>query len=595
MAQIYPFRALRYDSGRVRMEDVVTQPYDKISPEMQQRYYELSPYNLIRIILGKPEPGDTDPQDFLPAGERAHNVYTRAAGYLTAWRKDGILAEEAEPALYGYSQTYTIPSFAADPPSPNLSSRPKAERSEDEVEGPASSSSINLLSRPERREVEGPASQTRERRGFIALGHLYDYADKVVYRHEQTFPKHKSDRLALFKATRAFCEQIYMLYSDPAFTAEKLIFGAGPDGQAHTAPDLTITDEYNVIHRVWRLTDPSLINLIVTAMADKKLIIADGHHRYETSVAYARERSAQLNLPFGHRSDENDESPSNLVDSDPRPQLPSPAFPEAAMMMTFVNMDAPGITILPTHRVVTGLPGTITGTLGEERGFSSADFLTRASALYTITNLRTPNTEATAASSPAVLTEAPPSPTVLSTGAPPSSAVLSTEAERSGEIPSLGQPTQLPPAGTPPALPTEPTAHTLLATLNRTPGHAFVVVTVDGNYLLTPKPEAVAPLLAQISPKQRQLEVAELHTVLLDHLLGLSPDKIKATGNIRYLRDPAEAMALVQTGTADLAFLIKPITLDQLKDISLSGDVMPQKSTDFYPKLLSGLAIYALD
>ena len=525
MAQIYPFRALRYDTSRVRMEDVVTQPYDKISPAMQQRYYETSPYNLIRIILGKHEPSDTEPQDFLAPGERAHNVYTRAANYLASWREEDILREEAEPALYGYSQTYTVPG----------------------------------------------STEQRERRGFIALGHLYDYADKVVYRHEQTFPKHKSDRLALFKATRAYCEQIYMLYSDPAFTAEKLIFGAGPDGQAHTQPDLTITDEYAVVHRVWRLTDPTLINLIVTAMRDKKLIIADGHHRYETSVAYAKERSAQLNLPFGHRRDENDESPSNLVDSDQRPNLAAPAFPEAAMMMTFVNMDAPGITILPTHRVVTGL-ATAPVTLPEEnggptdgsaildtaggtsaiagsrpdtaRGFSSPDFLTRASALYTITELD------------------PTNPTISPAPAAEIAAAAATK---------------------------------LLATLNATAAHAFIAVTLDGNYLLQPKPDAVAPLLAQLSPKQRQLEVVELHTVLLDHLLGLTPDRIRATGNISYLRDAAEAVASVQTGTANLAFLIKPITLDQLKEVSLSGEVMPQKSTDFYPKLLSGLAIYALD
>ena len=542
MAQIYPFRALRYDTSRVRMEDVVTQPYDKISPAMQQRYYELSPYNLIRIILGKHEPSDTEPQDFLPAGERAHNVYTRAANYLASWRKEDILREEAEPALYGYSQTYTVPDYVAS--TPNLSSRPESPHSGDAVEGPAS-------------------SRTRERRGFIALGHLYDYADKVVYRHEQTFPKHKSDRLALFKATRAYCEQIYMLYSDPAFTAEKLIFGADSGsaqhsvGHAQNAPDLTITDEYQVVHRVWRLTDPTLINLIVTAMADKKLIIADGHHRYETSVAYAKERSAQLNLPFGQRSDENDESPSNLADTYQHPDLAAPPFPEAAMMMTFVNMDAPGITILPTHRVVTGLaaaPVTLpeenggptdgSASLSGARGFSSPDFLTRASALYTITELE------------------PTNPTV-----------------------SAAQPAEV--AAT--------AATRLLATLNATVGHAFIAVTIDGNYLLQPIPEVVAPILAPLSPKQRQLEVAELHTVLLDHLLGLTPDRIRATGNISYLRDAAEAIALVQTGAANLAFLIKPVTLDQLRDVSLSGDVMPQKSTDFYPKLLSGLAIYALD
>jgi len=465
MARIYPFRALRYDTSRVPMEDVVTQPYDKISPEMQQRYYEQSPYNLIRIILGKHEPGDTEPQEFLPAGENAHNCYTRAAEYLRDWRAEGIFAQETEPALFGYSQTYTVPH----------------------------------------------SSEVRERRGFIALGHLYDYADKIVYRHEQTFPKHKSDRMALFKATRAYCEQVYMLYSDPGFTAEKLIFGSGRDGKDTRPADLAITDEYGVVHRVWKLTDPSLINLLLTAMADKKLIIADGHHRYETSVAYAKERSAQLRLPLNQPLDPEEKiSPSHL---------PAPPFPEAAMMMTFVNMDAPGITILPTHRVVFGL-----------EDFSSPDFITDASRYYDVEEL--------------------------------ADSLLGSD---------------------------------LIQRLDKTPGDSFIAATGDGNYFLTPKPEAIAPLMQGLPLKQRQLGVAQLHTVVLDHLLGLDPDTITRLGKVRYIRDAQEAVALVESGDADIAFLIKPITLDQLRDVSLAGDVMPQKSTDFYPKLLSGLAIYALD
>jgi uncharacterized protein (DUF1015 family) len=452
MARVYPFRALRYDPARVNMEDVVTQPYDKITPAMQDRYYEASPYNLVRVILGKHFPTDTDEE----------NVYTRAAETLRDWRKQHILAEESEPALYGYSQTYTVPHT-------------------DEV---------------------------RERRGFIALGHLYDYADKVVYRHEQTFPKHKSDRMSLFKATRAYCEQIYMLYSDPAFTAEKLIFGAkGPNGFDDNPADLSITDEYGVIHRVWKLTDPNLINLIVTAMADKKLIIADGHHRYETSVAYAKERSAQLKLPLNQPHDPDHTLPTGH-------HLPTPAFPEAAMMMTFVNMDAPGITILPTHRVVHGL-----------EGFSSPDFIIRASAFFNIRELDTPDLDA----------------------------------------------------------------------LNETKGTAFLAATGDGNYLLTPRPDVIAEALKDLPARQRQLDVVQLHRIILDKLLGLDQETITRLGNVRYIREADEAIGLVANNEADIAFLIKPITLDQLKDVSLSGDVMPQKSTDFYPKLLSGLAIYALD
>ena len=514
MARIYPFRALRYDTTKVRMEDVVTQPYDKITPAMQQAYYDRSKYNLIRVILGKKEATDTDA---FTATDTQQNVYTRAAESLTSWRKKGILREESEPALYGYSQTYKVPG----------------------------------------------ADTTQERRGFIALGHLYDYTDHIVYRHEQTFPKHKSDRLALFKATRAYCEQIYMLYSDPAFTAEKLIFGAGPSEHATKPADLEITDEYDVIHRVWRLTDPHLINLIVTAMADKKLIIADGHHRYETSVTYMHERKQALGLEPSTTTqssstpeqkpvipseqsesrnpeelspstsarttstgmpalaknvqDDEDESPSNLAD-EPHHNPLVPAFPEAAMMMTFVNMDAPGITILPTHRVLFGL-----------QNFSPEGFLAEAAALFTITPVDNP---------------------------------------------------------TP-------------ATLSDIAGVAFIAVTRQGSHLMVAKPDQIQTILTGlnlgITPRQAALDVVQLHRVVLEHLLRLTHESIAAVENIRYLRSGHEAIEQVQQGQADIAFLIKPVTLDQLKQISLSGDVMPQKSTDFYPKLLSGLAIYALD
>jgi uncharacterized protein (DUF1015 family) len=467
MARIYPFRALRYDTSKVRMEDVVTQPYDKINPEMQQAYYDRSKYNLIRVILGKKEPGDTDA--FAPdaASSPQHNVYTRAAESLASWRKKGILRQEGEPALYGYSQTYIVPG----------------------------------------------TTEERVRKGFIALGQLYDYAEHVVYRHEQTFPKHKSDRLALFKATRAYCEQIYMLYSDPAFTAESLIFDSGAPA------DLEITDEYDVVHRVWKLTDPHLINLIASSMQDKKLIIADGHHRYETSVAYMHERTAELGLDKPvPESAEDEESPSNRVD-EPHSLLPKPPFPEAAMMMTFVNMNAPGITILPTHRVVFGLGDS----------FVLDDFLASADPYFNIADVAEPG----------------------------------------------------------------------IALLDDTTGVAFLLATQTNNYLLTAKPDAVEAKLKELHPeissRQARLDVVQLHNIVLEHLLGLSHESIGRLENIRYLRDPAEAVQQVQSGQADLAFLIKPVTLDQLRDVSLSGDVMPQKSTDFYPKLLSGLAIYALD
>ncbi len=478
MARLYPFRALRYDPSRVNMADVVTQPYDKISPAMQDRYYAKSPYNLIRIVLGKREPGDTD----------TGNVYTRAAADLGAWRAEGILQQEEKPALYGYSQTYTVPGTGA---------------------------------------AAGTAPVTQERRGFIALGHLYDYAEEVVFRHEQTFPKHKSDRLALFKALRAYPEQIYMLYSDPTFTAEHLIFeieGKG-GGNEHPRPaDLEITDEYGVTHRLWKLDDPDRIRQVLAAMQDKQLIIADGHHRYETSVAYMQERAGELgiagNLPgFSSRS-----AAEGSASTTSEANLPTPAFPEAAMMMTFVNMDAPGITILPTHRVVFGLPH-----------FNGRTFAQAAEQLFTVEELHnTPD----------------------------------------GHF--LGAPN-------------------LLKRLHDTPGVAFIAATRDGDYLLTPKLEAITEALASATPRQAQLDVVQLHKLVLHELLGLDEEAVRAGNNVRYLREAAEALQQVGSGNADVAFLIKPVTLAQMKDVSLHLEVMPQKSTDFYPKLLSGLAMYALD
>jgi len=184
------------------------------------------------------------------------------------------------------------------------------------------------------------------------------------------------------------------------------------------------------------------------------------------------------------------------------------------MMMTFVNMEAPGITILPTHRVVYDIPE-----------FSSPDFITKASAFFDIEQLDSPD----------------------------------------------------------------------VSILAKTPGVAIVAATGDGNYLLKAKKDVIAKELANLPARQAQLDVVQLHSIILDRILGLSSDTITKLGNVRFIREVDEAVGLVASGEADVAFLIKPITLDQLKDVSLSMDVMPQKSTDFYPKLLSGLAIYALD
>jgi uncharacterized protein (DUF1015 family) len=441
MAQIYPFRAWRYNPASVRLDDVVTQPYDKISPAMQQAYYQRSPHNLVRIILGLPELFDA---------ERNESVYSRAARDFRAWRDQGVLIQDKNPSVFAYSQRFQVPG----------------------------------------------AEMVKERRGFIALGKLHDYAEQVVFRHEQTLSKPKSDRLNLLRATRAHFGQIFMLYSDPAASVERILFdGAGP-------ADAEVTDEYDVLHRLWRVNDPASIRLLVSAMADKKLIIADGHHRYETALAYSRENAPQS----------QPHTESNFS------HLPHPAYPEAAVMMTFVNMDSEGLVILPTHRVVHSLAG-----------FDAAEFHRRASEFF--------------------------------------------EAHEIADA----------------------DASAYLRKLNEQQGTAFVAVTRDKAWLLRAKPDRVGQMLAALPDRQRQLDLTVLHSIVLEHLLGLDPERIREQTNIRYLRDAGEAVEQVRTGEANVAFLTNPVTMEQLREVAFAREVMPQKSTDFYPKLLSGLTIYALD
>jgi len=441
MARIYPFRAWRYNPSSVRLEDVVTQPYDKISPSMQQAYYQRSPFNLVRIILGLPELFDT---------ERGESVYTRAARDFRAWREQGVLVQEKDPCIFAYSQSFKVPG-------------------------------TNIL---------------KERRGFIALGKLHEYSEQVVFRHEQTLSKPKSDRLNLLKATRAHFGQIFMLYSDPAGSVEKILYdGSGP-------ADAEVTDEYGVLHRLWRIADPAAINQLTTAMADKKLIIADGHHRYETALNYLQEHTCGSPARAEHSTS----------------QLPQPGCPEAAAMMTFVNMDSDGLVILPTHRVVHSL-----------LGFDPAGFARAAGEFFTV------------------------------------------EALPAGE------------------------AANYIETLGKQQGTAFVAVTRAGPLLLRSRPEAVAAALADLPERQRQLDLTHLHSIVLHRLLGLDAEKVREQTNIRYLRDAAEAVDQVRCGEAGVAFLTNPVSIEQLREVAFAGDVMPQKSTDFFPKLLSGLTIYALE
>jgi uncharacterized protein (DUF1015 family) len=446
MARIYPFRALRYNPALAPPQDAVTQPYDRITPAMQQAYYQRSPYNLVRIILRLPELFDQE-----------GDVYANAARDFASWRQEGILAQERQPCMFAYTQQFAAP---------------------------------------------GQDGVMLERRGLIALGELYEYGQGLVFPHEQTLAKPKSDRLKLLQATRAHFGQIFMLYSDPARSVEELLFGS--DAATATLPDIEVTDEYGALHRVWKVSDPVKISLLATALEDKKLIIADGHHRYETALDYRKE-SAAGQVP---------ETCERMAAS-----LPQPAFPEAAAMMTFVNIDSEGLVILPTHQVVFGL-----------KGFEWSKLLEAARAFFDVEELKDRD----------------------------ASAVLARLAKLQGKT-------------------------------------AFVAVTSKGCHLLQAKPAAMAEALATVPARQRQLDVVQLQSVVLQKLLEIPADAIREETHVRYFRDAVEATDQIARGEANVAFLMNPVTLEQLREVAFAGEVMPEKSTDFYPKLLSGLAIYALD
>src|SRR6185312_2392476 len=224
MARIRPFSAFRYDLGRVRGGDVVTQSYDRITADMRQRYLAASPFNLVRVILGEKRDDDNE----------QHNVYTRAAEYLKDWIQQGVLKADPEPGIYVYSQTFKAPD----------------------------------------------TGHAFTRHGFIALGALEDYQNKVVYRHELTLSGPKIDRQNLLRATRTHFGQIFMLYSDPAQAVEAELQARA------TNPVFESTDEYGTVHRMFRETDYGVIARLEQHMATRPLIIADGHHRYETALQW---------------------------------------------------------------------------------------------------------------------------------------------------------------------------------------------------------------------------------------------------------------------------------------------------------------------
>lgn len=256
MVEVVPFNGLRYNEEQSGpLSGLIAPPYDVIRPDMQEELYVRNPHNVVRLILGKQYEDDTD----------SNNRYTRSARDFKDWQTAGVLKKDAEPSFYVYSQEYTF------------------------------------------------NGQSNNRIGFFARVRLEDFSQGNICPHEFTLAKAKKDRAQLIRACRANFSPVFGLFSDPEGTIDARL--AAVTAQAPLAE----IDEDSVIHRIWQVSDPETVQFLSGSFKDKKVYIADGHHRYETSLAYHKEHGAQV--------------------------------PDSAHVMMFLtNLDAQSLAIYPIHR-----------------------------------------------------------------------------------------------------------------------------------------------------------------------------------------------------------------------------------------------------
>ena len=477
MAQVFPFRAFRYNPARAPFERVLTQPYDKISPAMQEKYYAADPNNLIAVEKGRSVPDDT-PQN---------NVYTRAAASLEDWIRNGIVQQDPSPSFYAYSQEYTVPG----------------------------------------------TEERRTRRGFIGAGQLEDYSARVVFRHEQTLSGPKADRLELLRHTQTHTGQLFMLYSDPQHRVDEIL------AEAETsAPETELRDEYGVTHRLWIISRPERVATIQKAMQDQKLVIADGHHRYETALAYRNECRAH----------------TGKIDSE--------ALFER-VMMTFINTRSEGLTILAAHRVASHIHDFSWPAVRRhlEPWFTAEEFPFSNHAKKTEARKRFLACLASARGRHDVSVSS------AVAGSNVSAMNATTGRDASAPIHSAR------------AIGVYPAAESSR--------RAFYVLSLRDGVNLN-------QLLPNVSPLQRELDVVLLHEGILEPALGITPQAVTAEAHLTYEREAAAALDAVDSGRAQISFLLNPCAVEQVMKIATAGEVLPQKSTDFYPKLLSGITMYRI-
>jgi uncharacterized protein (DUF1015 family) len=439
MAEIRPFKGLRYNTQKVKLEEVITEPYDRIPPAKQEEYYARNPYNEVRIILGKDDDREHPEKD----------KYKRAKIYLDEWKNEGVLIQEDEDALYLYEQEF---------------------------------------------EVQGTQ---KKRLGLIARVKLEEFSSRKVLPHERTFPKHKVDRLNLLRATNTNTGQIFLLYKDDDKNVQRAVEKAREKAEL----EADVKDEDNFRHLMWIVRDKDDIQSIQEAMADKVLIIADGHHRYETSLNYQKEILEEI------KETEGDES-FNYI------------------MMTLFRLDDPGLVILPTYRLIKGLDK-----LSEEA----------------LKNLLDPYFEISEID-----------------WADTSDKSALVEAQKRVSSKSF-------------------TFAAYIAQLKK-----FLIFQLRSENILE------SEISEKKSKEWKSLDVAILHSLIIDKLEALSSGPFSQENSVSYIRKLDEGVEKVKQGYYQMIFLLNPVSLGQVRDVVENGELMPQKSTDFFPKLKSGLVMNPL-
>jgi uncharacterized protein (DUF1015 family) len=422
MAEALPINALHYDLDAVgSMQDVVAPPYDVIDPEMRAELLERSPFNAVAIDLPKPY-GETGPQ----AAEQA-DPYTFAAQTIEAWLKAGALVQDTGPSIWAMEQDYT-----------------------------------------------GPDNATHRRNGVFARVRIEDFESGVILPHERTLPGPKQDRLELMRATRCNLSPIFSLSTEDPWPAVQRetemedMFGE-------------VRDPTGAVTRFWQLENPEVHENVAEVLADAQLLIADGHHRYETAIAY--------------RDEIGGEGPHNYT------------------LMAITGLDDPGLTVFPTHRMLSGFADDPARQQRLGEGLRE---------LFDVTEVET------------------------------------------GRLDPIGE--------------DGVGVFGLYDSHHKRAFRLRLKDTVELDRLLDGKPEAY-----------RRLDAAILETLVLQKIAGLSEDDILAKRGIGYAKSVEDSLDLIEQGTYDVAFILRPVPVDQVRAICESDANMPPKSTYFYPKVMTGL------